>query len=196
MAGMKLKSLPLTGTWILGAAFDLSIFGHSVFRGGWSILVLGILFCSFTIYACGALAIALVSWSKVAWQRCLIIAALIVLFVPAIILGDALRERIFLAELPAFQKMTDLLISQGVPAHGFATVQLPPSFLNPLVSDHASIERGEDNVITVTYFTGDSSAVGHSGFLYRSDDNPEPLKKEHARMGFRRLAPLWYLWGA
>jgi hypothetical protein len=196
MAGMKFKAFPLMGTCFFGSAFLLATLWHSIFRDGWGFLIFGILFGLFAIFACGTLVIALVDWSKVAWQRCLIIVSVIGLFVPTMILGGHLRNQIFLAELPIYQKITDILVSQVQYRASDTTVCFPPGYTSNLVNDQrALIERSDDNSITVLYFTRDSSALGHSGFMYRSDDHPDVLKMKRPEMGFKRIAPKWFVWG-
>jgi hypothetical protein len=46
--------------------------------------------------------------------------------------------------------------------------------------------------VTVRYISRDSSALGHRGYMYRSDDNPVALEREFLRMGYTRLAPHWF----
>jgi hypothetical protein len=195
MAGMKLKSFPLMGTWLFGGAFLLATLWHSIFRDGWGFLVSGILFFSFIMYVFWAVVVALVERFRKAWHRCLISGIALGLFIPTIRLGGDVRDQIFLFELPTYQKITDLLISQEGIKSADTTVDFPLGYTSGLVNDeHALIERGDDNSITVLYLTRDSSALGHSGYLYSSDDNLDALKAKRPETGFCRLAPHWYLW--
>jgi hypothetical protein len=195
MAGMKFKSFPLMGTWLFASAFILATFGDSVVREGSSFLISGILSLAVVIYALIALVTALFDRTKVAWGRCLIIAIAICTGILALKLGAALRDQIFLWELPKYQKITDLLIREQTTAAN-TDVCFPSGYTSELVNDkRVSIEQGKDKAITVIYFTRDSSALGHAGYLYRSDDNLESLHKLHLRMGIGRLAPKWYVWG-
>jgi hypothetical protein len=189
MAGMKFKSFPLMGTWLFAASFILSNLWHSVFRDGWGFLISGLLFLSIIIYAFVSLLIVLFDWSRLSCRRFLINAVALGAFIPALALGGFIRVHLFLADLPRFQTMTNLMIQDNA-------TTFPSSYSHLLVSDHVIIDHGQDNNVTVLYFTPDSSAVGHSGFLYRSDDDIQALKGEFPDFGFRRIAPKWYLWGS
>jgi hypothetical protein len=195
MLGMKFKTFPLMGTWLFSLAFLGATFWHSVFRDGWGFLIWMLLFLSFLLFFCLVLGIVLSERTKTSVYRFLISFVALVLFIPAVILGNDLRDKIFLFELPYYQKITDSLIDQSSASAKDYLVVVPPDFSSAFVNDkHASVDRSEGGV-TVLYFSRDSSAVGHAGYLYRSDDDIAELKKQDPHMGVYRIAPHWFSWG-
>jgi hypothetical protein len=100
-----------------------------------------------------------------------------------------------LTRLPQFQEATDILVKDeiakangDVPPH---MVSLPPGFSNLNVADHVLIGSTKGTV-TVRYPFNNSSALGHSGFMYRSDDSELALSKEFPKTGYTHLAPNWF----
>jgi hypothetical protein len=133
--------------------------------------------------------------SRESFYRVAINAIILLLLFPTIDLGSFLRDRVFLMRLPKFQQATDLLIeSEKAKAESerFSTlVPLPATYSNLDVLDKVEISSTHGN-ITVRYFNRDSSALGHSGYMYRSDDNPAALDKEYPKTGYTRVAPHWF----
>jgi hypothetical protein len=198
MKGMTLKTFPYKFTCGIGCMFLGTLLWHSITRSGISFLLMGIFSVFFLGYAISTLISALMVWSKMNWLRALLSGLYLGLAIPFLYLGGFLSNQIFLWELPQYQAVTDLMVQQEkTKAAVFRTrVELPPGYEYLFVSPKASIECDENNIVTVLYTTNDSSAVGHAGSLYRSDDDPAPLKNEHSTFGYVRLAPCWYLWGA
>ncbi len=193
---MKFKTFPLMGTWLFALIFLGATLWHSVSRDGWGFLISGLLFLSFVVFACVVIGEALTQRTKIAGYRCLISIVALGLFIPTLILGGKLRNEIFLFELPTYQKITDILISQKQIKANDPVVPFPAGYTSELIDDRYASVRRDDSSITVLYLTRDSSAIGHAGFMYRSDDDPTPLKKQDPEMGFRRIAPHWFTWGS
>lgn len=192
---MNSKALPFKGTFLLAFAFFLSVLWVSVFEEGWGLLIFGILFLAVGANLVVTLSIAFFERTKRGWLRLLVSLLALLLFVPAILIGEKIREEIFLFNLAYYQSVADRLIAESKKQSDNSTVQFPPGLSSILVDERASVLR-ESEGITVMFFSRDSSALGHRGFLYQIDDNPAPLKKSHPSIGFRRLAPEWYVWGA
>jgi hypothetical protein len=195
MAGTQSKLFPLARVWLYPGAFLSVTLWHSVFRGGWSLILCCLLTFGFFVYIAVRLQGAVSDRSRLSRIRLLVSVVAAGAFIPIIWLGSEIRNQIFLAELPAFQALTDKMISQDGSGANDSLRRFPPGIWNFLVDDHVSVLRAADGSVTVLYFTGDSSALHHGGYFYQSDDAPGPLKKMHSTMGFRRLAPKWYVWG-
>jgi hypothetical protein len=194
MAEAKLKILPFIGMWLFPGAFLFITLWHSIFRGGWSFVLSVLLLLGFIVYVAASLLIALFYRSTSSWIRVGISLVAMGAFMPTAWLGNELRDQIFLANLSTYQAMTDVLISQNQSLDSHRLVRFPPGYWSMLVADRARIER-DDQSVTVFYQSGDSFALGHDGYLYRSDDNMQALKSGHPDIGLFRLAPKWYVWG-
>jgi hypothetical protein len=124
----------------------------------------------------------------------LINAVALGLVIPVLSLGSIVRNEIFLHYLPRYQAMTDLLIKRAAASLPDSVVHLPSGGRSLLLNDSVLIERKDKNFV-VLYTTRDSSAVGHSGYMYLSADDPEAVKAKRPELWYKRLAPNWYLWG-
>jgi hypothetical protein len=97
--------------------------------------------------------------------------------------------------VPTFQEATELLIKSEkakVDSGGISTlVPLPASYSNLNVLDRVEISSVRGNV-TIRYFNRGSSALGHSGYMYRSDDDPTLLDTDYPKTGYTRVAPHWF----
>jgi hypothetical protein len=195
MAGMKFKSFPLMGTWLFGAAFLLSTLWHSIFRDGWGFLVSMLLAVVLLIHACVSLGLILDNRSRVSWRRVLINAVALGAFIPTLALGGFLRDQIFLANLPIYQAVADSSVAHVKSSDTDLWNGYPTGFSSSLVGEHVLVRRSSDGAFTVMFVTRDSSAVGHAGYLYRSDDDESELRRENPDAGFKRLVPNWYVWG-
>jgi hypothetical protein len=119
----------------------------------------------------------------------------LLLLLPTIRLGGFLQDELFLIRLSRFQEVTDIVLKDQRDKAGSnvftAGTALPAGYSNLGVKNGALIRSTENNV-TVQYMFKDSSAVGHAGYMYRSDDDINALGKEFQSFGFRRLAPHWF----
>ena len=193
---MKAKLLAYRWTCLLGVVFLGSLLWSGTFPGGFVGFFLVLLFfLSFLGSTIVSVGLAVARRSRESFHRVAINAIIFLLLFPTIDLGSFLRDRVFLMRLPKFQEATDLLINREkakVDSEGFSTlVPLPPSCSNLDVLDKVQISSTHGNV-TVRYFNRDSSALGHSGYMYRSDDNPTALEKEYPKTGYSRVAPHWF----
>lgn len=197
MVGMKFKSFPLMGTWLFGAVFILATLWHAFFRDGWGFLISGLLILALLVYAAVSVGLLLENRSRDSWRRVLINAVALGAFIPMLALGGFLRDQVFLANLPAYQAVADGLVARVKPSGDtFIWNGFPPGFSSSLVGQHMLVKRSGDGALTVMFMTRDSSAVGHGGYLYRSDDDESALRREDSHAGFKRIAPKWYAWGS
>jgi hypothetical protein len=117
------------------------------------------------------------------------------LIFPTISLGGFLRDRLFLTRLSRFQEVTNLLIKEETTKTNgdvFSTVvALPSDYLNLDVSDRVLISSTKDDIM-VRYAMRNSNALSHSGYMYRSDDDPVALSKEYPKTGYTRVASHWF----
>jgi len=134
--------------------------------------------------------------SRMSLYRVLINVAVCLLFFPAIRAGSLLRDRLFIRHLARFQEVTETLIANErarASREEYSTsVRLPSSYSDGLnVADTVFIECTKENT-TVEYLVRETSALGHSGYMYRSDDNAVTLAKDYPRIGYTHLAPHWF----
>jgi hypothetical protein len=191
---MSLKSFPYKWTCLVGILFLGSLLWSSVFLDGPGFLL--VIFSSICLFFSLIASIYLVvrDATKAAFYRVLINIAICLLFFPMGWLGNSLRKQFFLSHLSRFQAATDFLIQNEAPKSnsGAPTMALLPADYSDLhVSDKVLVEIKQTNV-NVRYISRDSSAVGHRGYMYRSDDDPSTLRREFPHMGYTHLAPHWF----
>jgi len=142
-----------------------------------------------------SIVLAVIERSKAAVYRVLINVTLCFLIVPTIGLGDFLSERLFLMHLKRFQEVTNLLTeNEAAKLNGgdsFVVTRLPTGYSDLHVAGTVLIDSKQRN-ITVRYVSRDSSALGHRGYMYRSDDDPAAIEREFPRLGYKRIAPHWF----
>jgi hypothetical protein len=142
-----------------------------------------------------SLVFVLVDRSREACYRVAINLLIVALLFPTRMLGGSLRDRIFLMHLAKFQEATDILIkSEKAEANGndfSSMVSLPSGYSDLNVKEEALVSSSKGNIV-VRYVTRDSSALGHSGYMYRLDDDSTALGKEFPDMGYTRIAPHWF----
>ena len=130
--------------------------------------------------------------SKAALYRVVINIATCLLFFPTTWLGNSLRERVFLRHLSKFQAVTNSLIENEAPKSNLGVslsqTLLPPGYSDLHVADKVLVDFKQTN-ITVRYISRDSSALGHRGYMYRSDDDSAALEREFATYGYTCMAP-------
>jgi len=135
--------------------------------------------------------------SKSSLYRIALNAVFFALFFPTGYLGGYLREQLFRVHLSRFQQVTDFLINNvkgKLNAEvAWTRASLPPGYSDLHVADYVLIDSDHGS-ITVIYTSRDSSALGHRGYLYRSDDDPGPLKKTFSYLQYKRLAPHWFFY--
>jgi hypothetical protein len=133
--------------------------------------------------------------SRESLYRVLINVAVCLLFFPTIRAESILRDRLFLLHLARFQEVTDSLIANErarANTEEFSTaVQLPPSYSDLRVAGTVWIKSTKGNT-TVEYLARETSALGHNGYIYRSDDSAAGLEKDHPEIGYTHLAPHWF----
>jgi hypothetical protein len=169
----------------------------SVFRDGWGFLASGLFFFASLGWLLASLLILFMNRSKKTIYRILIIIAGMTLVIPMLRIGSLIRNQLFLENLAYYQAVVDRISAKAKETPNEPGVsRLPASFSSCLVGNFALIERDADSSFTLFFFTRDSSAIGHSGFLYRSDDNPKTVTREKPEVGLRRLAARWYVWGS
>jgi len=187
--------LPYKWTTLLGVAFLGSLLWSIIFCNGFSDLFSFVFLVCFVVSLVASVVIGVTRRSKDALYRILINVIFCLLLFPTISLGGSLRDRLFLTHLSRFQEVTDLLIQNEMNSHDnniyTVRVPLPPSYSNLNVKDMAIISSKRKN-FTVRYFTRNSNALWHGGYMYRSDDNPTALSKEYPSTGYTRVAPHWF----
>ena len=192
---MKLKTFPLLGTWLFAALFLVSSVWFAIFRDGWGFLLTGLTFFGMLIWICMSFVMLLVERSRISLLRFSIAISALVAFFLAMMLGALVREQIFLANLNYYQSAVDGVVSRDkVTAPGIWREYLP-NFSSMLVKDRILVQKISADELTVTFLTRDSSALGHSGLIYRSKDEAEGLHHDRPNIGFKRLAPKWYEFG-
>lgn len=131
--------------------------------------------------------------SKASLYRLSINAAACLLVFPTIRLGDLVAKELFLKHLDRFEEATNLLTrNEAAQREGSLTdARLPPGYADLHVAEHVLISSKQGS-ITVRYISRDSSALGHRGYMYRSDDDPVALEEEFPHLGYSRLAPHWF----
>jgi hypothetical protein len=192
---MRLKSFPYKWTCLLGLIFLASILWSATLLDEPSFL-LGILsFLGLFASLIVGIVLAVIERSKAAVYRVLINITLCFLIVPTIGLGDFLRARLFLMHLTRFQEATNLLIENEAAklnrGDTLIVTRLPAGYSDLHVADKVLIDSKQKN-ITVRYISRDSSAIGHRGYLYRSDDDPAALTREFPWL--TRIAPHWFFY--
>jgi hypothetical protein len=193
---MKGKLLTYKWTCLLGVAFLGSLLWSGTLAEGFIGFFLVLLFfLSFLVSTIVSVGLAVAQRSRESFYRVAINAIIFLLLLPTINLGSFLRDRLFLMRLPTFQEATELLIKSEkakVDSGGISTlVPLPASYSNLNVLDRVEISSVRGNV-TIRYFNRGSSALGHSGYMYRSDDDPTLLDTDYPKTGYTRVAPHWF----
>ena len=106
-----------------------------------------------------------------------------------------MRDWLFLRHVERFQAVTDLLIKNErarANTEEFSTVvHLPPGYSDLHVAETVFVKSAKGNT-TVEYLVRETSALGHSGYIYRADDNTTALEKDYPRIGYTYLAPHWF----
>jgi hypothetical protein len=192
---MTLKSIPYKSTSLVGVALLGSLLWVGTFHDGLlDFWVIFLLFC-FLASVIVSLVLAVARRTRDAFYRVAINLVVVLLLFPTMNLGGHLRDRIFLWRLPKFQAATDVLkeseAAKAETANSSIMVPLPPGYSNLGVKDRVQISSTKRNM-TVRYFDRDSNALGHSGYMYRSDDDPTELSKEYPKTGYTRVAPHWF----
>lgn len=147
-------------------------------------------FCFFTS-AVASLVLAVADRSRMSLYRVLINVAVCLLFFPTIRVGNTLRDQLFLKHLARFQEVTDSLIANErarAKADEFLTgAYLPSGYSDLHVASLVWIKSTKDNK-TVQYLARETSALGHCGYIYSSDDSAAALQKDYSRIGYKRVA--------
>ncbi len=192
---MSLKSFPYKWTCLLGLIFLASILWSATLRDEPSFLFGILSFLGLFVSVMASITVAIAERSKTALYRVLITVTLCLLIIPTIRLGGFFQERLFLMHLTRFQEVTNFLTEKEAARlnHGDTVIMtgLPSSYSDLHVADRVLISSKQKN-ITVRYVSRDSSALGHSGYMYRSDDDPAALEREFPNVGYRRIVPHWF----
>jgi hypothetical protein len=192
---MTLKSFPYKWTCLVGLIFLGSLLWSDTLLDGVGFLLTLLSILGLFVSLIVSIVLAVFQRSKVDLYRVLINVAICLLFFPTTRLGVFLRERLFLMNLTRFQEVTNLLMENQTARlnHGDSHIgaQLPPAYSDLHVADYVLIDSKQKN-ITVRYVSRDSSALGHRGYMYRSDDDPAALRTEFPRLGYTRLSPHWF----
>lgn len=192
---MTLKSFPYKWTCVVGVLFLGSTLWSATMLDGVGFLLVLISFLCLFISVIASLGIVALDRSKESLYRILINVCILLLFFPTVRLGSYLGERLFLMRLTRFQEVTNLLIRNAgskLNAEVSRTgAGLPPDYSDLHVADYVLIDSRQGN-ITVRYPSRDSSALGHRGYLYRSDDDSAALKRDFPGSGYKRIAPHWF----
>jgi hypothetical protein len=192
---MAIRAFPYKWTCLVGLMFLASTLWADIVLDSLGILFVAVsIFCLFAS-AIASIVLAVIHRSRSSLYRVLLNVVVCLLFFPTIRLGDSLRDRLFLMRLARFQEVTNLLIGNEaakVNHEAYVTAaRLPPGYSNLHVADMVLINFTKEN-ITVRYITRDSSALGHRGYMYRSDDDPAALTKDFPKLGYTRIAPHWF----
>jgi len=192
---MTLKSFPYKWTCLVGVLFLGSTLWSDIMLDGVGFLLVIISFLCLFISLIASLGIVAIDRSKESLYRILINVCIFLLFFPTVRLGSYLGERLFLMHLGRFQEATNLVIrnagnklNAGISRAG---ASLPPGYSDLHVADYVLLDSRQGNV-TVRYTSRDSSALGHRGYLYRSDDDSAALKRDFPGLGYKRIAPHWF----
>lgn len=182
-------------TCLLAVTFLGSVLWSTTFYDGWGFLAVPFTFVFFLVSALVGVALAGRRRWKEALYRGLFGVIVVLMFFPTANLGGFLRDRLFLLHLAQFQEITNRILDEekGGAKSGerSSAATIPPGYSNLNVRDTALVDFAGDGA-TVRYATRDSSALGHRGYMYRSDDNPIALSKEFPNLGYTRLAPHWF----
>src|SRR5690348_2250853 len=177
---MPLRSFPfkwtcLVGTLLLGSVF-WSAAGLDAGFGFLRFLICGL---CFLVSAVISLILALVHRSRMSLYRILINVAVCLLFFSAIRVGGIVRDQLFLRHLARFQEVTNFLIANeratANPGEFAVVVQLPASYSDLRVADKVYIKSSNGDT-TVEYLERETSALGHTGYMYRSNDSTTALE--------------------
>jgi hypothetical protein len=163
--------------------------------GGFISMGLGMLLFLCLMVSTGvSLLFGLCVWTRKSVYRIALNLLFFALFFPVVHLGNFLNLQLFLMKLPRYQEATNLILKdvKSKSQRLEFVVALPQGYSDLNTTGKASVVLDPNDVATVLYFKPGSSAVGHSGYLYRSDDNLEALKRECPELGFYRVAPNWY----
>ena len=192
---MSLKSFPYKWTCFLGIIFLGSLLWSNTFLDGPGFVLVAISIFCLSASLIASVVLAVRRRSKAALYRVVINVAILLLFFPTTWLGNSLRERFFLSHLSRFQAATNLLIENDAPESslGVSLIQslLPPGYSDLHVANKVLVDFKQTNV-TVRYISRDSSALGHRGYMYRSDDDPAALRRDFPSLGYTHIAPHWF----
>ena len=190
-----MRAFPYKKTVLIGLFFLGSLLWANTFQDGVGLLVVGLsaLCVLMSLVANTVLAVSQRSGAPI--HRIAINLAVCLLAYPAIYLGASLRDRIFLKHLSRFQAATTLLVEDATPKFGTGVSEvehrLPSGFADLGVADRVLIDS-KQGAITVRYISRDSSALGHRGYLYRSDDNLAGLRRDFPRLEYSRVVRGWF----
>lgn len=192
---MPLKTFPYKWTCLVGFIFLGSILWLNIMLDGTGFLMAIVstlcLFMSLFV----SFVLAAIQKSKSSLYRILINVIVFLLFIPTTHLADVVRERLFLRHLARFQDATNLLIRNGAAKLNdgdcFILTRLPAEYTDLHMADTVLIDSKQKN-ITVRYVSKDSSAIGHRGYIYLSDDNPDTLNRDFPQFGYKRIAAHWF----
>jgi hypothetical protein len=192
---MTIKSLRYKWTCLIGIIFLGSLLWSVTLRDWISDLFAFLSFVCFLMSVVVSVVLGVSQRSKDAVYRVILNVVLCLLLFPAIILGGSLRDRLFLMRLSRFQEVTNLLVADELAKTSdnpfSAVASLPPQYSDLNVLDRVFISSTKER-ITVRFAMQDSNALGHSGYMFRSDDNPVTLSKEYPNTGYTRVAPHWF----
>lgn len=192
---MRANTIAYALTTFAGVALLGSLLWSNALFDGLSFLLVFVSLFLFVASVVGSFVPFLFRHRKLSLQLLLINILVCLLVVPTIRLGSFLNERFFLWHLAEFQEATNLLIEnaratqkEGV---SYTGAQLPDRYSNLHVAKSVLLHFTKEGV-TVSYITRDSSALGHRGYLYCSNDDPIALKRDFPRLGYKRLASHWF----
>ena len=99
----------------------------------------------------------------------------IALLIPSNLLGMQARMLKFRMQKPKYEKVIELMELGEIPvSNGIGRVDIPPEYSHPAYAIIA--DRDTNGVLSVEFLIGGGFPVKHTGFLYRSDDNPKKWK--------------------
>ena len=165
-----------------------AILWHAIFRSEISFLISGLLCVAFLLLCCVTIIFSLF---RRKWSSCLSCLAFLLLAISAPWAGGFIRTQIFLVRLAHYQKVVDELISSDQPQGIGLTIQ--NGFSDFLVGNHVGISNRPTQGKAVWFLSGDSSAIGHSGFVYLANDDIQRMKVSEPHLGFKKIAPYWYI---
>lgn len=192
---MTIKSLHYKWTCLIGIIFLGSLLWSVTLCDWISDLFVFLSFVFFLTSVVASVVLGATHRSKDAVYRIMINVVFCLLVFPTIRLGGSLRDRLFLMRLSRFQEVTNLLVTDELAkasGDSFSTiVSLPPRYSDLNVLDRVLISSTKES-ITVRFAMRDSNALGHRGYMFRSNDNPVTLSKEYPKTGYTRVAPHWF----
>jgi hypothetical protein len=191
---MTFKTFPYKLPCLLGFSVLGTLLWELTFRPSLVLVLFVILlFFMFIATAGGTMIWALFERTRTNLYRVLIYVLILTLVIPTVIFGNWLNRERFLFELPRYQQLTDQLLENATPKT--RAVYIPPNYSDLVLYPSALVRHEASGGVSVWYLSGDSSAVGHSGYVYQSNDDLAALKHDHPEAGFSRIAPRWYLFG-